>query len=60
MRRAGAVVGEVLTLLKRSVEPGMTTKDLDIIAYKEIIRHGAKPTVKGYRGFPARICASIN
>ena len=60
MRRAGAVVGEVLTLLKRSVEPGMTTKELDTIAYKEIIRHGAKPTFKGYRGFPASICASIN
>ena len=60
MRRAGAVVGEVLTLLKRSVEPGMTTKELDTIAHKEIVRHGAKPTFKGYRGFPASICASIN
>ena len=60
MRQAGAVVGMVLTLLKGSVEPGMTTKDLDQIAYKEIIRHGAKPTFKGYRGFPASICTSIN
>ena len=60
MRQAGAVVGEVLTLLKRSVEPGMTTKDLDQIAHKEILRHGAKPTFKGYRGFPASICTSIN
>ncbi|MFQ6027948.1 MAG: type I methionyl aminopeptidase [Dehalococcoidia bacterium] len=60
MRRAGAIVGATLTLLKRSVEPGMTTKDLDNIAYKEITRHGAKPTFKGYRGFPASICASVN
>ena len=60
MRRAGAVVGAVLSLLKHSVEAGITTRELDHIAYKEIIRHGAKPTFKGYRGFPATICTSIN
>ena len=60
MRGAGAVVGSVITLLKRSVEPGMTTKDLDKIAYEEIVRMGAKPTFKGYRGFPASICTSVN
>ncbi len=60
MRRAGAVVGAVLALLKRSVEPGISTKELDRIAYEEITRHGARPTFKGYRGFPASICASIN
>lgn len=60
MRRAGAVVGATLALLRRSIEPGMTTKDLDNIAYKEITRHGAKPAFKGYRGFPASICASVN
>ena len=38
----------------------MTTRDLDNIAYKEITRCGAKPTFKGYRGFPASICASVN
>jgi methionyl aminopeptidase len=42
------------------VEPGLTTKDLDNIAYKEIIRHGGKPTFKDYRGFPASICTSVN
>ena len=42
------------------LEPGLTTKDLDTIAYKEIVRHGAKPTFKGYRGFPASICTSVN
>ena len=60
MRCAGAVVGSVLSLLKRAVEPGMTTRDLDKIAYKEITRLGAKPTFKGYRGFPASICTSVN
>ena len=38
----------------------MTTRDLDRIAFKEITRNGASPTFKGYRGFPATICASVN
>lgn len=60
MRRAGSIVGATLALLRAAVEPGLTTKDLDNIAYKEIVRHGGKPTFKGYRGFPASICASVN
>jgi len=60
MRRAGAVVGNVLDLLKAAVVPGMTTKDLDDIAHQEILRQGAKPTFMGYRGFPASICTSVN
>ena len=60
MRLAGSIVGDTLTLLKRSVEPGITTRELDNIAYKNITGHGAKPTFKGYRGFPGSICASVN
>jgi methionyl aminopeptidase len=60
MGKAGAIVGSALTLLKRSVEPGMTTRELDNIAYKAITQCGGKPTFKGYRGFPASICASVN
>ena len=60
MRKAGEIVGKTLALLKASVEPGMTTRDLDRIAFKEITRSGASPTFKGYRGFPATICASVN
>ena len=60
MRHAGSIVGATLTLLKRSVEPGMTTRELDSIAYKEITSHGAIPSFKGYRGFPGSICASVN
>ena len=60
MARAGAIVGAVLRLLERAVAPGITTKELDEIAYKEITRRGGKPTFKGYRGFPASICASVN
>ena len=60
MRHAGSIVGAALTLLKRSVVPGITTRELDNIAYEEILRHGAKPAFKGYRGFPGTICASVN
>jgi len=60
MRRAGRIVGDVIDLLKAAVAPGMTTKDLDRIAYKEITRQGAKPTFMGYHGFPASICTSVN
>ena len=60
MRRAGKIVGDVIDLLTAAVAPGMTTLDLDKIAYKEITRQGAKPTFKGYQGFPASICTSVN
>ena len=60
MRRAGKIVGDTINLLKAAVAPGMTTKDLDGIAYKEITRQGAKPTFMGYHGFPASICTSVN
>lgn len=60
MAKAGAVVGATLTLLKKSVQPGMTTKELDDMANKEIIKLGATPSFKGYQGFPASICASVN
>lgn len=60
MERAGAIVGATLTLLKKSVEPGMTTADLNRIADKNIRSMGAVPTFIGYHGFPAAICASVN
>src|SRR5437868_390531 len=60
MRAAGLVVGRTLDLLRRSVEPGMTPLDLDAIAEKAIRDEGAIPSFKGYQGFPASICASVN
>ena len=60
MERAGAIVGSTLALLKRSVEPGMTTGDLNRIAEKNIRSQGAVPAFLGYQGFPATICASVN
>ena len=60
MRKAGEVVAKTLQLLIESVRPGMKTADLDEIAYKEIVRLGAKPSFKGYLGFPSTICVSVN
>ncbi len=60
MRKAGLVVATVLNVLKLQVKPGMKTKDLDAIAAKEVVRMDATPSFKGYRGFPANICASVN
>jgi methionyl aminopeptidase len=60
MRKAGEVVAKTLQLLIESVYSGMRTSELDKIAYEEITRLGAKPSFKGYLGFPSTICVSIN
>ncbi len=60
MRRAGHIVGMVLAEMRNVVRPGITTKELDSIAERIIVKAGAKPAFKGYAGFPATICASIN
>jgi methionyl aminopeptidase len=60
MREAGLVVGETLELLRSSASAGMTTADLDAIAAEHINRRGATPSFKGYHGFPATICTSVN
>jgi methionyl aminopeptidase len=60
MRRAGMVVASVLKILSREIRAGMTTRQLDDIAVRELARYGATPSFKGYRGFPAALCVSIN
>ncbi|MEW5720303.1 MAG: type I methionyl aminopeptidase [Chloroflexota bacterium] len=60
MRAAGKIVAETLDALKAIVKPGVTTYDLDQLAQAIITKHSAKPTFKGYHGFPASICASVN
>jgi methionyl aminopeptidase len=60
MRAAGRLVGEVLTELTARVAPGVTTAALDEIAEEMIRDAGAIPAFKGYHGYPATICASIN
>jgi methionyl aminopeptidase len=60
MRAAGRLVGLVLQELRRMVEPGITTLDVDAAAEKMIRDGGALPTFKGYHGYPFSICASVN
>lgn len=60
MRRAGRVVRETLARLEEVVKPGITTAELDKLAEEFIIKQGAKPSFKGYHGFPGSICASVN
>ncbi len=60
MRQAAKIVATVLKEISELVEPGMTTADLDAHAEKRIRQMGATPSFKGYHGFPASICSSIN
>jgi methionyl aminopeptidase len=60
MRQAGRIVATVLEILCQQVRGGMRTKELDTIAATEVERLGAKPSFKGYRGFPANLCVSVN
>lgn len=60
MAEAGAVVVRTLELLEENVRPGITTGELDRLAEEFIRSHGGVPTFKGYRGYPASICASPN
>lgn len=60
MRQAGKVVGDTLLKLEEIVRPGITTAKIDEIAEEFITKQGAKPSFKGYGGFPASICTSIN
>ncbi len=60
MRQAGLVVAETLRKLRKLVAPGISTQELDAFAESNIRAAKAYPTFKGYHGFPASICASIN
>jgi methionyl aminopeptidase len=60
MARAGEVVAEALALVGDHVRPGVTTAELDALADEFIRSRGGEPTFKGYRGYPASICASPN
>ncbi len=60
MRQAGRIVARVLELMRERVRPGITTGELDDLAYQTIIKSKALPSFKGYRGYPASICTSVN
>ena len=60
MRIAGSIVGDTHKYLQQYIKPGITTAELDELAYNYIISRDATPSFKGYEGFPGTICASIN
>lgn len=60
MRKANQIVFQVLNLLKNTIKAGITTQELDNLAENYAKKNGALPAFKGYRGYPASICVSIN
>lgn len=60
MREGGTLLNRVLSELREAVRSGMSTLELDEIAENSIRRAGATPAFKGYRGFPATLCVSVN
>ncbi len=60
MRQAGKIVAIVLEVLKSHVKPGIKTEELDVIAVRELEKLGAISSFKGYRGYPANLCISVN
>lgn len=60
MRCVGLVVAEALQELKKAVRPGVTTATLDALVEDLFARRGARPAFKGYQGYPASICTSLN
>ena len=60
MREAGKIVAMAHAAVKKLIAPGITTRELDAEVEKVILQAGATPSFKGYQGFPAAICASVN
>ncbi len=60
MRRAGHILADVMDRLREFVKPGLTTAEIDAEVERFIVGRGARPAFKGYRGFPATVCISIN
>ena len=60
MREGGRILARIMDELRRKVEPGVSTEELDRVAETLIFKFGAKPAFKGYQGFPATLCTSVN
>jgi methionyl aminopeptidase len=60
MRQAGKIVAEVLKIVSQQVKPGIKTRELDITAEREVKKLGAIASFKGYHGYPANLCVSVN
>jgi methionyl aminopeptidase len=60
LRRVNQLVARILDELRRTVAPGVTTQDIDVLAERRVREAGAEPAFKGYHGYPATVCASVN
>lgn len=60
LRKANSIVAKVLQMLKGQLSEGVTTYELDKLAENEIKKCGGSPAFKGYKGYPASLCISIN
>ena len=60
LRKVNQLVGRILSELRQLAAPGLTTQDIDRLAEERVRAAGAEPAFKGYHGFPATICASVN
>ncbi|MDO8886041.1 type I methionyl aminopeptidase [Candidatus Oleimmundimicrobium sp.] len=60
IREAGKIVGTAIKKIENLIEPGMTTAEIDDIVQSTITKMGGRPAFKGYRGFPASACVSVN
>lgn len=60
MAEGGKILGSCMEMLKNSIKPGMSTLELDKLAYSYIIKHNAKPSFLGMYGFPNTLCISVN
>ncbi|MDI9571259.1 MAG: type I methionyl aminopeptidase [Pseudomonadota bacterium] len=60
IRASNVIVAEVLAALREEVREGVTTRQLDCLSEELVLKKGAKPAFKGYRGYPFSLCASVN
>ena len=60
IKKSNQIVGKILSELSKMIEPGIKTNDLDRYAEKRALELGSRPAFKGYRGFPASLCTSVN
>ena len=60
LRKAGKILSSIIRDVGCSLKPGMKTKDIDANAYALMQKYNVKPAFKGYRGFPASACVSVN
>lgn len=60
MKKAGEITRDALNFCEKLIKPGISTKELDNLVEKFIINSGGLPACKGYEGYPATICASVN